>query len=509
MSDKCCLIENQKKWSKIFYAAKFGELGGYSYDSNAEISNFVHPIKGITMIKRSMLLGTLAFLTLITESGCGSSKKIEIPQPNETASVPMPYEIPNSAINIGLSLTWKELAKQVNTLMPAQIMDDKDFNKDGLKLNIKKTGDINISFLVNQIQTAIPMSARVLYRYGVFGAYDTKEVRMQGTVYLLSYITIDEMAIRTKTKIDRIEWEQNPSLIFYGSNVPIGFIIDPILKNQSSNIASGIDDALKSVLDFKPIIKDQLQFFRDPILLSKELSMWLQVTPSTLATSPLKMNKQLVELDITMNTKLKTTLGKQPAQSSKFSNLSFKTETPALKETQIKLPIETDYTELSNLFTSKMKGQAIYENKNKKVFLDSIKLWHSDQKLLIGVKTTGAVSGWIYLKGVPKYNSSNSELYLDELDYDVSTKNFLVKSVNWLLSGKILGLFKENSKYSLRTDLDNLKKELSKQLNGYKPIDSVVIKFKLNALDFEQIHLTNSAIVSIFDIRAMIKTEVG
>jgi hypothetical protein len=316
------------------------------------------------------------------------------------------------------------------------------------------------------------------------------------------------MAIRTKTKIDRIVWEQNPTLVFYGKNVPMGFIIDPIIKSQSSNIASGIDKALKDLLDFKPILREQLQVFREPILLSEVYNMWLQITPLSLASSPLRMNKEMIAIDLSMDAKLKTTLGKKPAAANKISNLNFRSDNPVSKETQIILPVETDFNELSSLFTKNLKGTTLYEGK-KKVYLDSIQLWHSDKKLIIGVQTSGAVKGWLYLRGFPKYNKETSELYLGELDYHVNTKNVLVKSVNWLLSGKILKLIQDNAKYAMKKDLDNLKKELEKQLNGYKPIESVVIKFKLNTFDFERIHLTNDAIVTIFDIKALIKTEVG
>lgn len=439
---------------------------------------------------------------------CSGSKRIDIPRPDETRAESIPYEIPNSTINLGLTLTWNELAKQANGSMPTQIMDDQDFNSDGLKVNLKKTGPIGISFLINQIQTTIPLNARVWYRYGALGSYDVKEFRMQGTVYLLSQANIDEMAIRTKTRIDRIVWEQNPSLVFYGKNVPMGFLIDPIIKSQSSNIASGIDGALKDLLDFKPLLREQLQVFRDPILLSEAYKMWLQITPLSLVSSPLRMNKEMIVMDLSMNTKLKTTLGKQPTTANKFSNINFKSDTPLIKETQIKLPVETDFNELSSLFTNNLKGTPLYEGK-KKVYLDSIQLWHSDRKLIIGVQTSGAVKGWVYLRGFPKYNKETSELYLGELDYHVNSKNVLVKSVNWLLSGKILKLIQDHSKYAMKKDLDDLRKELVKQLNGYTPMESVVIRFKLNAFEFEEIHLTNTAIVTIFDIKALIKTEVG
>ncbi len=440
--------------------------------------------------------------------GCSNSKKIEIPKPLETDAVELPYEIPNSSINLAVSVTWNELVRQANALMPIQLMDDKSFSSDGLKVNLKKSGDLGISFLINQVQITVPVSARVWYRYGAFGAYDVKEFRMQGTVYLLSHAVIDEMAIKTKTRLERVQWEQNPSLIFYGKNVPMGFVIDPILKSQSSNIAIGIDESLKNLLDFKPMIKTEIEAFRDAILLSEDYKMWLQIMPISLVSSPLRMNNEKIFVDLSMSTKLKTTLGKEPAKMPKISNLYFKSETPIVKETEIKLPVETDYDALSMLFTKSLKGMPLYEGK-KKVFLDSIQLWHSNSKLLIGVQTSGAVTGWVYLRGMPKYNETTEELYLADLEYHVNTKNVLVKSLNWMLSGKLLKMIQDNARYSLKTDLVDLKKELTSQLNGYRPIESMLVKFKLQNFDFKQIHLTNKAIVSIFDIRALIRAEVG
>ncbi len=453
-----------------------------------------------------LAINLIAFLTL---QGCANSKKIDILRPEATQAAAIPYEIPNSALNMSVTITWKELAKQANAQIPTQIIEDKDFNKDGIKVNLKKTGDLGISFLVNQVQLTVPLNARVWYRYGALGFQDEKEFRMQGTVYLLAHTSLEEMAIKTKTKIERIVWDQNPAMMFYGSSVPVGYVIDPIIKNQAANIGNAIDQALKNLLDFKPMLRDELQVFREPIQLSEAHKMWLQITPLSLVSSPMRMNKDLVTMDFSLATKLKTSLGKKPATSEKFNNLSFKSEDPVVKETQIRLPVETDYDELSALFTRELKGTPLYEGKRKKVYLDSIQLWNNDEKLIIAVQTKGAVNGWIYLRGIPKYNEATTEIYLAELDYHVNTKNVLVKSMNWLLSGKILKLIQDNAKYAIKQDLDNLKKELTNQLNGYKPMESMLIKFKLQALDFDKIHLTSQGIISIFTIRALIRTEIG
>jgi hypothetical protein len=176
--------------------------------------------------------------------------------------------------------------------------------------------------------------------------------------------------------------------------------------------------------------------------------------------------------------------------------------------TKIKLPVETSYSELSRLFTKEMRGMLLYDGK-KKVVLDSISLWQSEGKLSIGLLTSGAVKGWIYLKGYPKYDQEKEELFIDELDYQVETKNVLVKSINWLLSGKILPLIKENARYPLKKDLEMLRKDLNKELDQYKLTDQAKLRFKLQTLLFESIALNNNAIITLFDLQALMKTEVG
>jgi len=441
-------------------------------------------------------------------ASCSTSKQIRIPQPDETLVEQLPFEVPVSTVGFTLSLTWLELAKQVNAIMPEKIMDDKDFNKDGLKIHLTKTGPIEFSFKINQIQTTVPVSARVWYRYGALGIYDVKEFRMKGTVYLLSQTRLEECAMITKSKIDKIIWQENPTLEFYGKKIPVGFAIDPIIESNATSIASGIDKSIKSMLDFKPILIESLQGFQHPILLSEDYKMWLQITPMAFLTNPLKMNTEKIMMEVNLRAKMKTTMGNRPSKSEKFSDIQFKSDTPMRKDIEIVLPVETSYEELGVLFTQQLKGTLLYDAK-KKVALEEIKLWHSDKKLVIAVNVSGAVKGWIYLKGVPKFDEEKSEIYLDELDYHLNTKNVLVKSLNWMLSGKVLKLIQTNSRYSIKKDLEDLRTLINTELNGYKPHETIEVKFKLSRIKFDNIFMSNLGLVSQFAAFAAMSAKIG
>jgi hypothetical protein len=439
---------------------------------------------------------------------CSNSKKIEIPKPDETPAEKIPYDIPVSNIAFTVALKWIELERQVNEIMPIKIMDDKDFNKEGLKVHLTKTGPIRFALKINQIQTSIPVSARVWYRYGALGVYDIKEFRMKGLVNLISLVKFEESAVTTRTKIDKIHWEESPTMEFYNKKVPVGYAVDPIIEMNSAAIAKSIDNELKSMLDFKPLLLQELQVFRDPIIMSEEYKLWIQVNPLAFLTTPLRMNADQIQLDVNLRARIITTMGNKPPKQALFKDIQFKSDSPVKKEIEVILPVETPFNELSELFTNQFKGTVLYDGR-KAVTLEEIKMWHSERKIIFAVRLDGKVKGWLFLRGTPKYNPENYELYLDELDYHVNTKNVLVKSLNWLLSGKVLQLFKQNARYSLRQDLEDLKKDLNQNINGFKAAPSIEVKFRATGIQFEQLYISNDGIITQFLMSALMAAKIG
>jgi hypothetical protein len=439
---------------------------------------------------------------------CSGAQKIEIPKPEETQAEKIPFDVPISNIGFIVALTWAELEKQVNELMPTKIIDDKDFNKDGLKIHLTKTGPIKFALKINQIQTSIPVNARVWYRYGAFGVYDIKEFRMKGIVNLISFVKLEECAMTTRTKIDKIIWDESPTMEFYGRKVPVGYAIDPIIEMNSTSISKSIDNELKDMLNFKPLLIEYLQGFREAVNISEEYKLWIQVAPQAFLTTPLRMNSEQIQLDVNLRARIKTTMGKKPENQEVIKDILFKSDAPLRKEIEINLPVETPFDELSELFTKQLKGTILYEGK-KNVTLEEIKLWHSEKKLIIALRLEGKVKGWLFLRGTPKYNVETTEIYLDDLDYHVNTKNMLVKSLSWMLSGKVLKIIRDNAKYPIKQDLEDLKKEMNQELNGYKPHTAVEIKFRLLSMKYDQLYITNDGIITQFQLMALMGAKVG
>lgn len=85
--------------------------------------------------------------------------------------------------------------------------------------------------------------------------------------------------------------------------------------------------------------------------------------------------------------------------------------------------------------------------------------------LLIQVDFEGSFDGTIFFTGKPAYNAEKKSIEVREMDYDLKTKNFLLKTAKWLFNKRIL---------------NELKKYTSFELAGYYDTASVTLNAWLN-----------------------------
>ena len=96
----------------------------------------------------------------------------------------------------------------------------------------------------------------------------------------------------------------------------------------------------------------------------------------------------------------------------------------------------------------------------KKVTVQNVALWHKEGKMVIALDLLGSLNGTIYLAGFPQYNEATKEIFFDQLEYAIDTKNKLIRTANWLASGYVLKKIQENCRYSIKPNLEEGKKNI-------------------------------------------------
>lgn len=89
----------------------------------------------------------------------------------------------------------------------------------------------------------------------------------------------------------------------------------------------------------------------------------------------------------------------------------------------------------------------------------------NDGNLNIKVDFTGSFDGTAYFVGKPVYNVEKKTIEVNDLDYDLKTKNLLLKTAKWLFNKKILNELKSYTSFDLSQYYDTASKSLNSWLN--------------------------------------------
>ncbi len=85
--------------------------------------------------------------------------------------------------------------------------------------------------------------------------------------------------------------------------------------------------------------------------------------------------------------------------------------------------------------------------------------------LLIRVDFEGSFDGAIFFTGKPVYNAEKKAIEVQEMDYDLKTRNLLLKTAKWLFNKRIVNELKKYTSFELATYYDTAAATLNNWLN--------------------------------------------
>jgi hypothetical protein len=128
-----------------------------------------------------------------------------------------------------------------------------------------------------------------------------------------------------------------------------------------------------------------------------------------------------------------------------------------------------NYDSLSNLLNQNLGGKEFDLNKGpvkkKFIFRDFKLIGQGSDKLVIRVNFGGSNEGTFYLTGKPVYDKAAHVLDIKDMDFDIKSKNALLKTAEWLFSKRILTEMAAYTRYDLTSFIDTAKLNMNQQLN--------------------------------------------
>lgn len=442
---------------------------------------------------------TLFTITAFILASCSTSKKISTLMPEPDNNQPLVYETQTSFIAMPVSLKIQEIQNQANKNVSGLIYDDSSLEKDNLELKVWKTADFQVKNVNGKLQTVLPLKVSGKYRYGTsalgLDLYDTRDFSMSGVITLSSTVALSNWKLNTVTTIDKLDWTESPSISVSGKNIPVTYLINPALKFFKAKIEAAIDDAIKNSVNFKPQVMDAMSQLSNPIQLDPQFQTWFRVTPQELYTTEAQLKQDMISMNMGLKCIMETYIGKQPNKQFDKDKVVLKPVKSMPDKITVSVAAVSGYDDASALITKNFQGQEFSSGK-RKVTVTNVKLWHKEGKLIVALEMNGSIAGTVYLAGIPQYDKTRQEIYIDQLDFVLDTKNRLMRSASWLAQSLIIKKIQENCRYSIKANLEEGRKNMQQYLKNYSPTKGVIINGKLESLDFDNIKLSNKAIVA-------------
>lgn len=445
-------------------------------------------------------------------SSCSSSKKIAALKPEPDDASPLVYDNSPSFVSLPIVIKLKDVENQINKALNGLIYEDNNIEDDNLTVKIWKQAPIVLeNNQEGKIKTIFPLKAVIQYRYGInkFGIslYDTKEVNLNGKVNLLSNVGLTNWKLNTQTDLKSLDWNESPTITIAGKDVPITYLVNPALKLFRKDIEKSIDDAIKNSLDFKPNVLDALDKIATPTEMSAEYESWLRIVPLELYATDVLLKNGTIKMDMGLKCNIETLVGQKPEHKFDKTKIVLKPVASMPDKITANIVAISTYADATRIMLKNFQGQEFGEGK-KKVTVKNLDLWHKQGKMVIALELLGSVNGTIYLTGYPQYNEATKEIYFDQLQYVLDTKNKLVKSANWLLSGVMLKKIQESCRYSIQPNLEEGKKQLLTYTKNYSPMPGVFVNGDIDDIQFKKIQLTNKAMIAFLTINGKVNITI-
>lgn len=458
-----------------------------------------------------LLAKSLILLSGIAIFGCSSTSQIAALKPEPDDASPIVYENSTSFISLPIKIKLKDIENQTNKLLNGLIYEDKDIEDDDIEMKVWKVGAIKISNEKGKIKTILPLKITVNYRYGInkmgLKLYDTREINMNGVVTLVSNVGLTNWKMNTDTMLQSLEWSESPTITIAGKSVAITYLINPAIRLFKSKIENNLDEAIKKSMDFKPNVLDALEKICTPFQMSETYDSWLRIVPLELYTTEAKLQKEVITLDMGLKCNMETVVGQQPNNKLDRDKIILKPVSKMPDRISANIAAVSTYQDASRIMTKNFQGQE-FGSGSKKVKVQKVDIWQKNNKMIIALDLLGSLNGTIYLSGFPQYNDATKEIYFDQLDYVLDTKNRLIKTANWLASGLVLKKMQESCRYSIQPNLDEGKKNMLTYLKNYSPMPGVFVNGTVDDIQFKKIQLTNKAIIAFISVNGKVDVSI-
>lgn len=411
-----------------------------------------------------------------------------------------------SVVGARIELPISSLARFVNEQTAEVLYEDK-FSKTGLEqvyLRVDKREPIQLYGRADELHITVPLSIRA--EAAALGIRQALSFALD--LYFATHLQFKpNWEAVAKTRPAGFKWVRKPVFNFAGFSFSLEKEISRLIESQQVNLASLLDEEIAQNIKLREYVQPAWEAIGDVFELSQEYNTWLVCEPLGIAISPIEMRPYAIETSLSLQLRTHTWVGQRPAKPKPRPLPALEPLPSKQNNFEIHLPVGISLIDATRMLRAQYIGET-FSSGRRSVQVRDISLYGNNQDLIIQLELLGSYNGKIFLRGKPKYDPQRQEVYLAELDFDLKTRNFLLKTADWLLHSALRKRMGQYTRFSLRDQLEQAQQEANKWLAGQSLHEMLWLQGKLNELYPADIFITPEHLLVNFTAKGVLHMQL-
>lgn len=457
------------------------------------------------------ILSKLMVLTVLALAISSCKSAFQVEKPHESY-LPSSLSPANSDLPLKVSVDVKKLETAVNKKLNGLIFQGDKLNNQDLSVKIWKAQNFTFTVKNNVIEYRVPLKiwSRFAWTYEKFGIKVGDNYEANGSIALnfRTTVAIDKnWKMIANTTSTGYEWIETPKVNVVGVNIPVGPIANIALQKSQSMITDQIDQALTDMVDLKKYVTMAWTEAQKPMQVNTENNIWLRLTPRDIFVSPFQTVGQNLNVAVTLQTQIESFMGVKPNANAPVALPPFKIAVKQPQEFNLNIAADATYDKISEMAKAQLVNKTFTEG-GKTITITDLSIFGSEGKPVFVADVTGSLKGRIYFTGILAYNAEKMAVEVQNPEFDLKTKNALVKSASWLLNGLIIKKITPYLTYPVKDLIEDMKTEANKTLSSYKVVDGITLTGKMNSVAIKSLDLVPGAVRLNANVRGNIALKV-
>ena len=331
--------------------------------------------------------------------------------------------------------------------------------------------------------------------FGSDSLREDKNLYFKGTVGISASPTIDHHW-GFKPNVNTLIHSLEAYIDVLGLKVNVEGETKKVLEHILNRAIDKLEENMYSQYNLKKQIEPMWEKLADPIKLSTQYNIWYVIRPTQLHYNEIEIKNNIMKLGAGVHFDSSLYVGPEPTPKPLPLIPNLSKSKSADSRFDLKVPIIFTYNELTEVINKRLTNVDL-ALEGASITLDDFKLFGDANSLYLSsafkaTYTMTKASGVLYFKGQPKLK--NGKLLLENLDFDVKTKNVLVKTAKILMKKKLIDKVQEIGTIDINEPLETIKKEFNSKIRQVQIKDSAILRGKMDAILIHNLQLSKNGI---------------